>query len=133
MKSEWLIQQEKIRRSEAGPGDEALRLAVRRWRRRPQVKDGPIEAIILSDLGRIRDQLEQLEQIILVRLFIGLDDHFNEEELRSLCFNLSVEYDNLPVSGRQARIRELITYLQRRGRIGDLVETYHRLRPSGRL
>ena len=63
MKSEWLIQQEKIRRSEAGAVDEALRLAVRRWRRRPQVKDGPIEAIILSELGRIDDLVETYQRL----------------------------------------------------------------------
>ena len=45
---------------------------------------------------------------------------FNEEELKTLCFELEVEYDDLPASGRVNKARELVTYLNRRGRLPEL-------------
>lgn len=112
-------------------GEGALREALARWRGRPQANGGPLEAIILAELGRVRGQIEALEQLILVRLYLSLDSRFDEQELRSLCFALGVEYDSLPAVGKSARLRELIAHLHRRGRLAALIEHYHRLRPEG--
>ena len=59
-----------------------------------------------------------------------LTTRFNEEELRTLCFELAVDYDDLPGRGKAAHARELIVYLERRGRISELIEAGRRLRPD---
>jgi len=49
-----------------------------------------------------------------------LVERYNLEELRTLCFQLSVPFDDLGGEGRQAKARELILWLRRRGRLGEL-------------
>jgi Effector-associated domain 7 len=44
-------------------------------------------------------------------------DRFNDSELRTLCFNLGVDYDVLQGSGKSDKARELIIYLDRRNGI----------------
>ena len=58
----------------------------------------------------------------LTRLRQILDEHFNAGELRTFCFDLDVEYDNLGGESKTDKIRELISYLERHDRIPDLVE-----------
>ncbi len=111
-------------------GDEALKLALARWRNRPERLSGPIEALVLTELGRIRRIVDGLEQLILARLIHNLERSFDEEELRSLCFALSVNYDDLQGSGRAARMRGLVGYCFRHGLIGELTEELRRLRPG---
>lgn len=55
---------------------------------------------------------------------------FSEEELRTLCFDLSVDYDDLPAEGRASKARELLLFLVRRDRIPELVEAVKQLRPD---
>jgi hypothetical protein len=66
----------------------------------------------------------------LARLHKVLDAHFNEEELRTLCFDLNVDYDNLPAQGKVNKARELIAYLDRHGRIPELLRMGEQLRPD---
>ena len=42
---------------------------------------------------------------------------FDEEELRQACFDLEVDYDNIPGRTKKTKIQELITYYQRRGNL----------------
>ncbi len=58
------------------------------------------------------EQLSQLRQIII--------DHYNDEELRTLCADLGVDYDSLPAQGKVGKARELVAYCERRGRIPEL-------------
>jgi tetratricopeptide (TPR) repeat protein len=66
----------------------------------------------------------------LIQLRQTLTDRFNEGELRTLCFDLSVDYDSLPGEDKASKARELVAYLQRRDRIRELLETGKRLRPD---
>ena len=50
--------------------------------------------------------------------------------MRTLCFNLDVNYEDLPTVGRVHKARELISYLERRGRIPELVQMGEQLRPN---
>lgn len=68
----------------------------------------------------------------LTRLREILDTHFSDGELRTICFDLDVEYNNLPGEGKADKARELIAYLERHGQIGELVETGRQLRPDVR-
>ncbi len=64
------------------------------------------------------------------KLHAVLRDDFDEEELRNLCFlELGIEYNDLRGDGRLGKIRELVAYCERDGRIPELVKICQRLRP----
>jgi hypothetical protein len=44
-----------------------------------------------------------------------------------------VDYDNLEGEGKEAKVRELIAYLQRREQLGELVEYIHQHQPDIKL
>ncbi len=64
----------------------------------------------------------QLRQILATR--------FDAVELRTLCFELDVEYGNLPGRSKAEKVIELINHLERRNRLLDLVKVGKRLRPD---
>jgi uncharacterized protein (TIGR00725 family) len=64
------------------------------------------------------------------KLYKIIADRFNAEELRTLCFALGIDYDNLQGDGKSGKARELITYLERRNEITQLVEIGKQLRPD---
>ncbi len=57
-------------------------------------------------------------------------DHYDREELRTLCFELGVKFDALPGDGTAAKARELILYLARRGELEKLLDTLRQGRPE---
>ncbi|OQY18478.1 MAG: hypothetical protein B6I34_10670, partial [Anaerolineaceae bacterium 4572_32.1] len=54
-----------------------------------------------------------------------LTARYDLEELRTLCAQLGVPYDDLRGEGRSARARELILRMQRRDRLDELADHYH--------
>lgn len=58
-------------------------------------------------------------------------DRFNKEELRTLCWELGVDYDDLRGEGKTARALELVTYMQRRDRLHELAAKVRALRSTG--
>ena len=54
---------------------------------------------------------------------------FNLSELQNLCFDLEVDFENLPVN-HQGFVNGLIAYMQRMGRLRELIERIAELRPS---
>jgi hypothetical protein len=75
--------------------------------------------------------VEQIpDQEKLIRLRRILDARFDEEELRTLCFDLHIDYDDLEGRSQASKARELVEYLERRSRISELVELVERRRPS---
>ena len=59
-----------------------------------------------------------------------LVERFSLEELRTLCSDLSIDYDALGGEGKEARARELIAHLQRRRQLGQLTNYIHQHRPD---
>ncbi len=68
------------------------------------------------------EELAQLRQLLV--------DHYSEGELRTLCFDLGVDYESLPAEGKANKARELVAHLERRNRIHELIEMGRRLRPT---
>lgn len=58
-----------------------------------------------------------------------IDESFSDDELRTLCFELSVDYDNLAADTKKGKARELIAEMQRHGRVNELVEKLLDARP----
>ena len=65
-----------------------------------------------------------------VKLRQSLVDSFGDQELRTLCFDLQVDYENLPAEGKAGKVRELVAQLERMGRVPELVEMCCKLRPN---
>lgn len=66
----------------------------------------------------------------LAHLRENLQESFNVDELKSLCQDLNVPYDNLGGETLQSNARELINYCQRRNALDDLVARCQKLRPE---
>jgi hypothetical protein len=64
------------------------------------------------------------------RWLMILEERFNEEELRTLCFHLKVDYDSLPAAGKDYKARELIQHLERRESLQRLLEVGEEIRPD---
>ena len=59
-----------------------------------------------------------------------LTRHFNLEELRTLCFELGIPFDELGGQGLRGVARELLLYVQRRDRLPELLTALTVERPS---
>ena len=59
-----------------------------------------------------------------------LKSRFSAGELQSLCFELEIEYDDLPAVAREGKARELVSYMERLGRLADLISLIERHRPQ---
>jgi serine/threonine protein kinase len=83
-----------------------------------------------SSSGPVPESL-RIQHEYLVELSKILGERFDEGELRALCFHLDdVDYDSLPGEGKASKARELISYLERRNRISELIEIGEQLRPD---
>lgn len=70
-----------------------------------------------------------LENSEMVGLHEVIVDYFSEQELRTLCFNLNVDYDDLPFSGRSNKARELVGLFTRNNALHKLREAIEQERP----
>lgn len=59
-----------------------------------------------------------------------LVQYFDDDELRSLAFDLQVDYESLRGEGKAGKARELIAYLDRHGRLDELADIGPELRPD---
>lgn len=55
---------------------------------------------------------------------------FNEDELKTFCFDLGVAYDDLPPAGKTTKAMELVAWFARRHDIDRLLTTGKQLRPD---
>ncbi len=68
--------------------------------------------------------------VSLSKLYKVLSDRFSDGELQSLAFDLEIDYESLPGEGKLSKARELVAYLERRGRVRDLIDYIARARPD---
>jgi hypothetical protein len=69
------------------------------------------------------------EQNRLIELRERIIEYFNQDEVHALCSDLDVDYDTLEGTGKASKARELVAYLERRGRIRELMKRLEQLRP----
>jgi hypothetical protein len=74
--------------------------------------------------------MHQPERKRLAGLRQVLTKRFDEGGLRTFCFDLGVDYDDLLGEGKADKARELVSYLERRDRIPELVEIGKKTRPD---
>jgi hypothetical protein len=76
------------------------------------------------------EDTRQEKAIDLRKLLRAIDDSFSEDDLRTLCFELQLDFENLPGTIKKAKARELIIHFDRRKRINVLVTAFRELRPN---
>lgn len=59
-----------------------------------------------------------------------LAQYFDEDELHSLAFDLSIDYESLKGANKAGKARELVEYLDRHSRLDELAEIGPKLRPD---
>lgn len=79
---------------------------------------------LLDDIGAA---IQKGELSFLLRTF---NLTFNTEDLRTLCFELGINYDNLPAEALEGKQRELLLLLERNGRILELINLLRQKRPN---
>lgn len=55
---------------------------------------------------------------------------FIEEEVKTLCFDLGVDYNSLPAQGYEYKVRELVARIERTGRLEELIQHLRQKRPN---
>jgi formylglycine-generating enzyme required for sulfatase activity len=101
-----------------------------RGRCKPNAQRACLGFRIASDAVDTVLEGETSEQLDRAKLRELITVCFDKEELRTLCFDLEVYYDDLRGEGRAGKARELVAYFERRGRISELVAYCRRLRPN---
>lgn len=94
-------------------------------RRRVEV----LTKFIINKLQEDTEIVDQVQSEKLLQTYRLLLDGFNLEELRTLCFEMSVEIDDLPAIGRADKARELVKLMRRQGRVDALLEQIKIYRP----
>lgn len=89
------------------------------------------ETISSSD-SKQRIQSPEIDMDIpdLAELHRLITSHFDNDELQTLCFSLGVNYDDLRGSAKVSKVRELISYLERRNLITTIIRKFRELRPG---
>ncbi|MCP5101454.1 MAG: hypothetical protein GY943_38400, partial [Chloroflexi bacterium] len=70
------------------------------------------------------------DQNPLPNLLKQMHPHFNVDELRQLCFALSIEYEDIPGDTRMAKVQALIAYCLRHNQLPQLEAQLRDLRPK---
>ncbi len=83
----------------------------------------PVPDLPPSVLPKTRDLLD------LRKLRLKVTKYFNESELRNLCFDMNIDYEDLDGNNKSDKARELIAYCERRKSIPKLVARLRKLRP----
>jgi hypothetical protein len=65
-----------------------------------------------------------------VALRRNIQQYFSQNEIKSLCFDLGIDYDDLSGDDRTQKVIELIQYMERNERLAELVEYLTTVRPT---
>jgi hypothetical protein len=67
--------------------------------------------------GSVVDKAESPTKVGLARF---LEAYFDKEDLKNLCFDLGVDYENLPGQKKESKARDLVSHMEKRGRLEEL-------------
>ncbi|MCP4426839.1 MAG: AAA family ATPase, partial [Chloroflexi bacterium] len=81
--------------------------------------------IVLGGRNRVIQSRETIDPVALRHALVN---YFDMEELRTLCFDLGVDFDELKGEGKGAKSRDLVAYWQHHGDLTPLVEAIRRER-----
>lgn len=87
----------------------------------PDILDAIIDVTGI-EWERGNPELLQIHQLLV--------QHFDEQEIKQICFTLHIDYDNLPGEGKTNKARELVLYFERRGSLQTLKSEIIHHRPN---
>lgn len=98
------------------------------------IVDRTFQPVAAGEARTIAHEAQQPNVANRVRLRELMLKHFDVSELKTLCFDLGVDYESLGNAdgGRMDKVRELILYFERRERMSELIAACARLRPEAR-
>jgi hypothetical protein len=64
------------------------------------------------------------------RLRENVGNSLNDSELSTLCFDMNIDYENLPGNNKEDKVKGLIAYCERSGRLQELTDNCRALRPN---
>ncbi|WP_420641808.1 hypothetical protein [Candidatus Leptofilum sp.] len=64
------------------------------------------------------------------KILQSLTTYFSEDDLRTLCFLIKVNFDELPGNDTRSKARELCLYCERRGKTAELINEMKNERPN---
>ena len=85
----------------------------------------------LEQAQRWSQQPDSIEQLKALRDCIVL--HFDEGELKTMCFDLGVNYDDLDGDAISDKARELVLFMNRNGRCDELINYCRTHRPKAKI
>ena len=97
--------------------DFVARFAARADHAAPDTETPALVSKLPAALAPLRDELVR---------------RFTKEELRGLCFDLGVDYDDLPSTTKTGQAQDLILHLERAGRLAELLALCRKLRPAAK-
>ena len=71
-----------------------------------------------------------MENEFRILLRESLSDKFNLDELNTLCFDLNIDYEDIPGNNKQAKVVELIKYCERTDQMDLLIAQIVKIRPN---
>ncbi len=89
-----------------------------------------IEIINWNENIGLNHDIDNKKKEIVIELRKLLTDRCNEDELRTICFDLRIDYDNLPGPAKAGKARELVTLIERSERLSELYKVVNTLRPD---
>jgi hypothetical protein len=66
----------------------------------------------------------------LVKLNMKMNDHLNMEEIRTICFHMDIDHEQLKGSVKSEIVRELISHCQRHEKVDELLEKCSSINPN---
>ena len=74
-----------------------------------------------------------MTQIDPISLHEALVNYYSLEEIKTLCFDLRIDYESLDGQGKKGKARGLVQYAENHNRYDDLVAYVRRTRPHAHL
>ena len=102
--------------------EEALRAAGKAPRTEICYWQDELKAIPRKENGTGSSSMSQVREVLTERL--------DDEEIRTLCFDLSIDYESLTGMGKAGKVRELVAYMKRYDRLEELIDHVQRQRPD---
>jgi hypothetical protein len=66
----------------------------------------------------------------MIQLHIAALESFDELQVRHICELLRADYDKLPGAGKRDKIREVVLWANRRGRLDELIDDCCQIQPD---
>lgn len=98
----------------------------------PETQAEPdVKAVAEADEQIQSAKMQLLNAQEKLELINKIAERFNLEEMKNLCLKLGIEFEDLGGENtRSAKARELVEYMERRGRLSELIELLKKERPS---